>query len=158
MNLRPAVPEDIPALNDLAWKAKAHWGYSADQLESWRQDLETEAEDLPMRPVFLAEKEGQPIGFVQIATDAQPWELWALWVHPAHMGQGLGKTLLQWAKRQAATAGQSELAIDSDPNAASFYQSQGAQLVGVVEAPIAESPMRVRPQFRLFTMSDRADR
>lgn len=151
MNLRCGGSVDIPALNAIALEAKAHWGYSREQLQAWSEDLTVTAESLLARPVQVAEEMGQLIGFAQVATDTRPWELWAMWVRPSHMGKGAGKALLAWARELAAAAGQSELAIDADPNASGFYQRCGARVVGAVAAPIAGSPDRVRPQLRLRT-------
>ncbi|WP_164963287.1 GNAT family N-acetyltransferase [Rubrivivax sp. JA1026] len=151
MNLRRGTPEDIPALNAIALEAKAYWGYSVEQLQAWREDLSVPAESLLARPVCVAEEEGQPIGFAQVATDTQPWELWAMWVRPRHMGSGVGKALLAWARGFAAAGGQEELAIDSDPNASGFYEHLGARVVGTVAAPIPGNLKRARPQLRLRT-------
>lgn len=151
MNLRRGISADIPALETIAFAAKAHWGYSTEQLQAWREDLMVSSESLIARPVCVAEEHGQPVGFVQVATDTRPWELEAMWVHPKHMGKGIGKALLAWAAELAASRGQPELAIDSDPNAEGFYQACGARVVGAVPAPIVGSPKRVRPQLRLRT-------
>lgn len=151
MNLRVGGPEDIQALNAIAFAAKAHWGYSPEQLQAWRADLTISPESLIACPVCVAEEGGQPVGFVQVATNRQPWELEALWVHPGHMGRGIGKALLAWAKDFAASGGQQELAIDADPNAEGFYTACGAILVGSVAAPIDGNPRRIRPQLRVRT-------
>jgi len=151
MNLRRGVPADIPVLDAIAIAAKAHWGYSAQQLEAWRTDLSVAAETLKVRPVCVAEEHNQVVAFVQVATDVHPWELWAMWVLPASMGRGVGTALLAWATEFAASHGQSEIAIDSDPNAEGFYKVRGALVVGRVAAPIPGNPQRVRPQMRLPT-------
>lgn len=151
MKLRLASAADIPELNALAFAAKAHWGYGEEQLEAWRPELEVKAEMLEVRPVFVAEQSGQFAGFVQVATDAVPWEVWGMWVHPSQVGRGVGKALLLQALRYASGANQEELAIDSDPNAEGFYLACGARLVGQVAAPIEGDPQRVRPQLRLST-------
>ena len=151
MNLRDGGPEDLQALDAIAFAAKAHWGYSPAELLAWRADLTISPESLPTCPVCVAEEDGQAVGFVQVATDRQPWELDALWVHPGHMGRGIGKALLAWAQDFAASRGQLELAIDADPNAEGFYKACGAVLVGSVPAPIVGNSRRVRPQLRLRT-------
>jgi GNAT superfamily N-acetyltransferase len=151
MNLRPGVPEDIPALDVIAFEAKAHWGYSNEQLLAWRNDLVIQSESMIARPICVAEENGQPLGYAQVATDTQPWELEALFVSPSYMGRGVGKALLTWAKQFAAAGQQHELAIDADPNASGFYVSCGARIVGTAAAPIAGNPNRVRPQLRLRT-------
>jgi GNAT superfamily N-acetyltransferase len=151
MNLRPGIPEDSQRLELIAFAAKAHWGYSAEQLQAWRADLTISPESVVARPVCVAEEDGKPVGFAQVAMDKQPWELDALWVHPEHMGKGIGKALLAWAKDFAASGGQLELAIDADPNAEPFYRACGAVLIGSVPAPIVGHPDRVRPQLRVHT-------
>lgn len=151
VKLRPGVPADVPALDRIALAAKAHWGYTAAQLALWQEDLAVAVATWPVRPVCVAEDAGAVVGFAQVATDVEPWELWALWVQPGHMGRGVGKALLEWARRFAAEGGQSELAIDSDPHAEGFYRARGARLVGQVPAPIAGDAARVRPQLRLPT-------
>ena len=131
--------------------AKAHWGYSAQQLALWREDLTVSMETFHVRPVCVADVDNLMVGFAQVATDVQPWELWALWVQPSHMGRGIGKRLLEWASALAASGGQAQLAIDSDPHAEGFYRACGAQFVGRVAAPIAGDAQRMRPQLRLAT-------
>ncbi|TAG81557.1 MAG: N-acetyltransferase [Betaproteobacteria bacterium] len=151
MNLRPGAHQDIPVLDAIALEAKAHWGYSIEQLQAWREDLLIQSDLLIARPICVAEESGQLIGYAQVATDTLPWELCAVWVSPHCMGRGVGTALLAWAREFAATGKQHELAIDADPNAASFYVSCGARLVGTVAAPIASNPHRVRPQLVLST-------
>ena len=149
MTIRRATPADVASLGAIAFAAKAHWGYSPEQLEAWRSDLEVRADSLDSRPIYLAEDEAGPVGFVQVATDTSPWEIWALWVHPRRMRQGIGRVLLAEACRLARDAGEAELFIDADPNAEGFYRSRGARVVAHVRAPIAGQPMRSRPQLLL---------
>lgn len=151
MNHRRAVAADIPALNAIALAAKAHWGYTDEQLRVWRSDLEVQPDSLESRPVFVAEVDGQVAGFVQVATNVQPWEVCAMWVLPSHMGRGLGRSLLARACHFAAAAGQRELSIDSEPNAEGFYRACGAWVVGHVAAPVPGRPQRKRPQLILGT-------
>ena len=149
MNVRLGTPTDIPQLESIAMAAKAFWGYSPEQLEAWRAELSVPASSMLSRPVYVAELPTGLVGFVQLAKDTTPWEIWALWVHPSHIGSGIGSLLLGRAQREALAGGQTELAIDADPNAVSFYIAKGARQVGEVPAPIAGEPDRVRPQLRL---------
>ena len=151
MTLRPGRVADIPALDAIAHAAKAHWGYSAAQLQAWQADLAVPPGSLATDPLCVAEEGGEPVGFIQIATHTQPWELSAMWVSPGHMGRGVGRALMAWARQCAADAGQAMLAIDADPNAEAFYKACGAVRVGEVPAPIDGQPDRVRPQLRLRT-------
>ena len=149
VRIRPAVPGDSGALGRIAHAAKAHWGYSAAQLEHWRDDLTVSAESIRRSPTVVAEIDGAPVGVLQIDDDATPWSLEHLWVDPPHMRRGVGRALLARAVELAATAGQMVLAIDADPNAEPFYLAAGARRVGEVAAPMDGAPTRVRPQLEL---------
>ena len=152
LTLRPACADDIARLDAIAWQAKAHWGYTAAQLEAWAAELRTPPERLHTHPTWVAgfgAHSGPVLGFMQIDPTVTPWELAALWVLPAHMGQGIGRALLRHAAALAAEAGQLALHIDADPHAAGFYRACGAVPVGTVAAPLPGAPDRVRPQLRL---------
>ena len=83
-------------------------GYSPAQIEAWRGDLAVPPASLAMRPVCIVEVNALPVGYVQIATDTSPWELWGLWVQPSHMRRGIGKRLLAWAAAHPEYGAESE--------------------------------------------------
>lgn len=149
MNIRRARTSDLPALDRIAFAAKAHWGYSTEQLEAWRSDLVTPPETLEDKPVFVAERGGSILGFVQLDPGTSPWQVEALWVAPGSMRQGVGTALVRQVKAYAAAQGQTELAVDSDPNAEGFYRACGGTVCAYVPAPIAGQPERKRPQLVL---------
>ena len=70
-----------------------------------------------------------------------------LFVVPAAIGTGVGRILLADAVVVARALGARVLRIEADPNAAAFYQREGAQRVG--EAPSASIPGRTLPLFEL---------
>jgi len=149
MAIRPACPSEAGALDRVAMAAKAHWGYSAQDLARWAKDLSTPPDTIDAWPTLVAESEGTVVGFMQLCPNSRPWELVSLWVHPEHMGQGIGRNLLQEAIATAASAGQRRIHIDADPNALGFYLAFGAMQVATVPAPTSTEPDRVRPQLQL---------
>jgi predicted N-acetyltransferase YhbS len=151
MHIRSALPRDVPALDRIALEAKAHWGYSQAQIDGWRADLATRPETVASWPTFVAEVDGDVVGFAQIDPTTTPWELISLFVEPCRMGQGIGAELVRKAMLNAHQSGIEVLHIDADPNALGFYRSFGAQEVAAVPAPIENAPDRVRPQLRLPT-------
>ena len=151
MQVRTATSDDVPHLDPIAFAAKAHGGYSAKQLAAWHRALHVPEHTLAIRPTFVAESDGRPVAFAQVDPEREPWELVAMWVLPAFMRKGIGRALLRRVCEHACACGKGRIAIDSDPNAAPFYQACGAQLVGHVSAPIPDEPARVRPQLILFT-------
>lgn len=151
MHIRRAKPEEAEALGAVAWAAKASWGYSAAQLESWREALAPSVESVRSPPTYLAELHNKLAGFYQLNVSSQPVELEHLWVHPKFMRQGVGRALLAHAVEYLAGSGAASLHIDSDPNAEPFYVACGAVRIRVLAAPIDGQPNRVRPQLRLST-------
>lgn len=148
--VRAANPAEAERLSALAWRAKAHWGYPAAQLVRWRRDLTVTPGAIREGHTFVAEEKGGDIaGFYQLDVAISPPELLHLWVDPACMGRGIGRALIAHALARLAALGFAELAIDSDPHAAGFYESLGARRIGTVPAPIDADPARVRPQLRL---------
>lgn len=154
LKIRAALSAEGDVLNRIAIESKAHWGYSQQQITAWASDLITPPETIATWPTCVAESEGIIIGFTQADPTTEPWELISLWVKPAHMGQGVGRRLLDQILAIAATSGQGKISIDADPNALGFYLKCGAKQIGAVSAPIAGDPSRVRPQLELLTQGN----
>jgi molybdenum cofactor cytidylyltransferase len=146
MHIRRAVAEDATALSALALRAKAYWGYAEAQVEAWRVSLEVSAESVSVHPTFVAELDGDVVGFYSLTPSASSWELDNLWVAPEHMRRGFGRLLVLHALQTAAEGGAPSVVVDADPNAEPFYVACGATRTGEIAAPIAGQPDRVRPQ------------
>ena len=146
MNIRPAQEHEADALSALALKAKAYWGYSADTIESWKQELTVSTQTITSRPTFVAVLGDEIVGFYSLSPSHHSRELDHLWVLPRFMDRGIGRALAAHALETAARGGASSVTVDADPNAESFYLACGAGRCGEVPAPIPGEPGRVRPQ------------
>jgi ribosomal protein S18 acetylase RimI-like enzyme len=146
MNIRPAQEHEAEALSALALKAKAYWGYSADTLELWTQDLSVSSDIITSKSTFVAAVGDEIAGFYSLVPSNPSWKLNHLWVLPQFMDRGIGRALLAHALETAARGGASCVTVDADPNAESFYLACGADRRGEVPAPIPGQPKRVRPQ------------
>ncbi|MFT3800935.1 MAG: GNAT family N-acetyltransferase [Burkholderiaceae bacterium] len=144
--IRRARPGEADALTALCRRAKAHWGYSADQIARWRDELTVHADVLATHPAWVAERDGRAIGYCLLRAGEPYWCLEDLFVDPAAIGQGVGRGLMAVALTAARDGGARGLAIDADPHAEPFYLAQGARRVGTCAAPIPGEPARVRPQ------------
>jgi len=151
MLIRAAYPEEASALACIAMDAKASWGYTAEQVDAWREALSPTAESIGAQPTYVAELNGERAGFYQVSMGAQAAELEHLWVRPTFMRQGVGRALLQHAMQLLARADVSSIEIDADPNAERFYVACGAVRTGTRPAPIEGEATRARPQLRLST-------
>lgn len=149
MKLRAARDEETELLSALAFESKAHWGYSAAQLEAWRHNLALSRHLVDSGLTWLAEAEEGVLGFFALEKVLPNWSLEHLWVRPGCMGRGVGRAMLVRALELARQGAASGIAIDADPYAEAFYLACGAIRVGAQAAPIDGAPLRVRPQLLL---------
>jgi GNAT superfamily N-acetyltransferase len=145
-----AQPTDAARLSEIAWAAKASWGYPAHWLEQWRDQLTITPEFVAANETFAASLPERLIGFHALVRAAETMRLEHLWVLPAEMGRGFGRALFQHAAARAAALGAHSLTIEADPNAEPFYLHLGAVRVGAVATEI-EGQRRELPilEFRL---------
>ena len=148
VEIRPAFSHEAQTLSALALEAKAHWGYSRGTLEAWTDELRVSAADIASKPAYVGAIDGCLAGFYTLAPAERAWELDNLWVAPAFMHLGMGRSLLAHALEVAFRGGATSVTVDADPNAEAFYLSCGAVRCGEVPAPIAGEPRRIRPQLR----------
>jgi ribosomal protein S18 acetylase RimI-like enzyme len=154
VEIRRALPEEAELLSNIAWDAKAAWGYAAAQLENWRDGLTLTTQSIESQPTYAANEQGEVLGFYQVNTSIQPVELEHLWIRPSCMRRGIGRALLAHAVNELYRAGVPSVLIDSDPNAMAFYVACGATQIGARAAPIDGEPGRTRPQLLLSTSLD----
>jgi GNAT superfamily N-acetyltransferase len=130
--IRPARHDETSRLTDLAFRSKAHWGYSDEFMELCRDELTISTVYLDEHVCFVLEADQRPVGFASLERlSSTRTELGHLFVEPAEIGHGYGKELMAHAISEACSKGYSVLEIQADPNAESFYRSCGAQRVGM---------------------------
>jgi len=132
--VRPAKSEDADALTQIAFEAKAHWGYPAHWMEHWRHAWTITPEFLQSHPTWVGEQDGRSVAFASLTPLGRRARLEHLWVQPQFHRRGLGKALFQTVVRAAAAQGWAALEIESDPNAEAFYRHLGAQRIGQNDA------------------------
>jgi ribosomal protein S18 acetylase RimI-like enzyme len=141
--IRSATSADLPRLCELAWAAKASWGYPREWLALWRDELLYDERTLREQCVLVAELASGVAGVCSFSCRGTNAELEGLWIDPALARRGLGRTLVQEALRRAARTGAVRLHVDSEPRAEAFYLRLGARRVGTVAS---RPPGRVLPQ------------
>jgi ribosomal protein S18 acetylase RimI-like enzyme len=158
MNLRPATPDDAPALSRLgtdSFVVKFGHLYSAENLANFLAGSHSEAKVAkeiadPALRVMLAEAEGKLLGFCKLvmacgwpdhARGSAVIELKQLYTDPDATGQGIGAALMDWALAEAARFGADEiqLSVYSDnPGAQKFYARYGFEKVADIHFMVGE--------------------
>jgi predicted N-acetyltransferase YhbS len=148
--IREACPGEAGALSALALRSKAHWGYARDFLEACRNELAVDGSRIGCADYrcFVAVQDEAIVGFYTLESmSAGVWELDALFVEPAHIGTGIGRSLVQHALHILSQRGATRLVIQGDPNATEFYTAIGARQVGTRES--GSIPGRLLPLFEI---------
>jgi N-acetylglutamate synthase-like GNAT family acetyltransferase len=142
---RAAISDEAASLTKIAHEAKRYWGYPERWIKHWEQDLTITPEFISNNDVYVAEADGELLGFYALVVNNNRAELEHFWVSPAHIGRGIGKELFVHAMQVAAGQDVQEVEICADPNAEGFYQHMGAARVGEVTSEI-EGQSRVLPR------------
>lgn len=149
MRIRAADPCEAAQLSDLAFRAKAHWGYSDEFMQACADELTYPPEQIAAGGFEVLEDEGEIRGFYALSkVSPSTLELDALFVAPEHIGRGYGRALMTHALAAAREWAHVErLVIQADPNAAPFYERAGARRIG--ERPSDSIPGRMLPLYEI---------
>jgi len=137
MQIRRAKPDEAPTLTEIAFAAKRHWGYPEQWMESWNHVLTMQPEFIAGHETYTAFLDGLPVGFYALKPGLNRMHLEHLWVLPEAMRRGVGRALFVHALGRMKACGFSTLEIESDPNAAGFYERMGARQVGAAVTELA---------------------
>jgi GNAT superfamily N-acetyltransferase len=144
--IRPAQEEEAATLTELALRAKAYWGYSAEFMAAARPEMTVTPAMIRVHWVMLAATPSTRLGFYQLRDQRDGvMELVDLFIDPPFIGHGVGRALWQDAVARARALGYHTLVWESDPHAAGFYTRMGARQTGATESPI--QPGRMLPRF-----------
>jgi GNAT superfamily N-acetyltransferase len=127
--VRPARIGEAVALSELCFRSKQVWGYDDDFMAFCREPLRVKSEEIAAGDVWVAAAADQSIaGVVALAPAGEPatLDLDKLFIEPGWIRGGVGRLLLAHAIGEARRRGATRLTILADPNAAAFYEQNGA--------------------------------
>ncbi len=136
MRIERSRPADAEALTTIAFEAKGHWGYPERWIQSWADVLTLTPEYIRANPTYSAIAGEEIAGFCALRLNGAEAAVDHLWIRPASMGKGIGRSLLRHCEKAARKAGATRLKVESDPNAVGFYQAMGFLIVGRQPAPM----------------------
>jgi GNAT superfamily N-acetyltransferase len=148
--VRLARIEEAAALSDLCFRSKQVWDYDEAFMAFCREPLRVKPEQIAAADVWAAVAGDQSIGgIVSLAPGEDPatLDLDKLFIEPGQIRRGIGRLLLAHAVGEARRHGATRLTILADPNAAAFYERNGARFVRM--APSDAIPGRVVPLYEI---------
>lgn len=113
-------------------------------MQSWLPLLTITPDYIASHETWMAVIKNEVVGYYSFDENAEGLWLDNLWVLPAFMGHGIGKSLFGHALERARGSGASILMVEADPNAKSFYEKMGAQKVGEHRGEVDGQP-RILP-------------
>jgi GNAT superfamily N-acetyltransferase len=149
-SIRPARIEEAPALSQLCFRSKAVWGYDEAFMALARGVLQVGAEQIAAGDVWVATAADRSVaGIMALGPSKEPdtLDLDKLFVEPQRIRTGAGRALMAHAIDEARRRGAKRLTILADPNAAGFYERNGARRIG--EAPSDAIPGRSVPLYEI---------
>jgi GNAT superfamily N-acetyltransferase len=135
--IRKASSGEAQELGVLSMRSKAYWGYTPEFLEACREELSYSPIQIesPDWSFAVAELDGIVAGFYALERlSTTEFDLAALFVEPARIGQGVGRMLMDHARQRAARLSGKFLKIQSDPQAEGFYRTMRARSTGTRES------------------------
>jgi GNAT superfamily N-acetyltransferase len=140
MQILRAKPDDAARLTEIAFTSKRHWGYPERWIASWTDLLTIEPRSIAEQETYRADIDGAPVGFYSLRRGLGRMSLEHLWVLPEAMRRGVGRALFVHAVERVRAAECEILEIESDPNAAGFYEHMGARWVATTVTELEGRP------------------
>jgi predicted N-acetyltransferase YhbS len=139
--IRSARPGEREALEDLQRRSSLHWPMYREQLAAEPDTIELPAEQIAAGHVRVAERSGRVVGFaVLLERRAEACELDGLFVEPDRMGTGIGRRLVDDAKRIARERGATRIDVVANPQAGGFYERVGFVSAGEAQTRFGPAP------------------
>jgi len=137
MKIEKAIKSDSPDLTELTIRSKAHWDYSKEQINDWRDDLTVSESYITENEVYKMSNGNLLIGYYSFfnVNDAEV-KLENLFIEPQFIGKGFGKLLMTDFLERAQKTKCDCITLDADPNVEQFYQHFGFRTIGQLETTI----------------------
>lgn len=144
--LRPAQPAERRALEELQWRASLVHPAYRDALLADRSIVHLPVEHLRDGCAIVAEVDGKVAGFaIVLSTGDGESELDGLFVEPEMAGRGVGKALVEDARRHAQMSGAVLLKVIAALEVEGFYRRRGFDLVGEADTLLGKALVMVMP-------------
>jgi ribosomal protein S18 acetylase RimI-like enzyme len=134
ISIRTASLPERETLEGLQRRASMHGPMYRARLAAHPDAIALPADQISAGLVRVAERDGRVVGFsVLLLPDPDTCELDGLFVEPDCMRTGVGRQLLDDAKRIARERGASRIEVVANPQALAFYDAVGFRPAGQAE-------------------------
>ena len=118
---------DEQRLREIAFAAKAGWGYDRQRVARWADTLRLCDQATAAAETFVYETNGKPVAWMRLIPREHICILEDLWVEPALHRHGIGSSLFRHAQERAHALGAQQLEWEAEPYAIAFYERMGGK-------------------------------
>lgn len=127
-NIRPVDLHEGERLREIAIAAKSYWGYDLERVVQWAAMGDFSPQGLREKGgVYVAETQGQVIGWASLISQGDVCRLDDLWVEPEWMSRRVGSLLFRHVVERAKQMGATRMEWEAEPNALGFYGKMGGR-------------------------------
>jgi N-acetylglutamate synthase-like GNAT family acetyltransferase len=138
---RPAQLSEREGLEQLQRRSSMHHPMYRELLATHPDAIELPAEQITAGLVRVAEQSGVVVGFaVLLERSGDACELDGLFVEPDRMRAGIGRRLVEDAKRIARERGATRIDVVANPQAVGFYEAVGFNRAGEAQTRFGSAP------------------
>jgi GNAT superfamily N-acetyltransferase len=127
VRLRPPHSHEGERLREIAIASKSYWGYDPDRVRQWAAMGDFSPEGLRCKEVWVAELDGQAVGWAALIPKGEVCWLDDLWIEPAWIGKGIGTSLFQQAAKRGRRLGAKQMEWEAERHALGFYEKMGGR-------------------------------
>ncbi|HET7432729.1 MAG TPA: GNAT family N-acetyltransferase [Nocardioides sp.] len=142
-SIRPATPDDVAFLTDVAIEATRAQGRLPEDFDEddyragfgeWTE--EQVRGEIPGSTTSVVEVDGEPVGRLRVVRTEDAVELAGIQLLPAYQGRGIGGSILRALAAEADASGRPlTLSVEKDnPRARAFYEAYGMVQVGETDS------------------------
>jgi predicted N-acetyltransferase YhbS len=139
--IRLAQPSERDALEQLQRRSSVHQPMYREQLAAHPDAIEVPAKQITAGLVRVAEQDDVVVGFAVLQErSGDACELDGLFVEPDRMRAGVGRRLVEDAKRIARERGATRIDVVANPQALAFYEAVGFARTGEAQTRFGPAP------------------
>jgi ribosomal protein S18 acetylase RimI-like enzyme len=137
MKIKEASINDNEILTEITKKSKAYWGYSAEQILKWNNNLTISRDYIENNSVFKLVNNTEIVGYYSyLIKEEKNVILDNLFILPEYIGKGFGKHLMIDFLNRMKNEKFEKITLNSEPNAENFYLKIGFKKIGELETSI----------------------